>query len=390
MAQGAFAQASGRPPVGYARPPFHVHSNATQGPSGLSPAQIRHFYGLDRLSSSEQGGGQIIAIVDAYDNPDAESNLKVFDSTFGLPPCTTSNGCFSKVYSGTSARLIRADSGWALESSLDIEWAHAIAPQAKIVLVEAVSNSFADLMAAVAIAIAPQPRGVGASVVSMSWGGTEFLSETQYDGQFSSANGVSFVAASGDAGATVEYPAASPYVLAVGGTSIGTDASGDYLGEQAWSGSGGGRSAYEAEPSYQSNYPIPNDAVGARGIPDVAFGADPATGFAVYDAYTYQGQRGWFVVGGTSAGAPQWSGMLAIANGVRVANGKTTLNAVGSVNRVLYNVAATAYSANFHDIAAGTNGTCGVLCTAVPGYDYVTGLGSPVADSLVAALINAP
>lgn len=188
----------------------------------------------------------------------------------------------------------------------------------------------------------------------------------------------------------VDYPAASPYVLAVGGTSISADASGNYLGEKAWSGSGGGQSAYEPEPAYQSNYHIPNDSIGARAVPDVAYSADPASGFAVYDAYGYQGQSGWFVVGGTSAGAPQWSGLLAIANGVRVANGKTTLNAVSAMNKVVYGAASAAYTANYRDILSGTNGSCGALCTAQPGYDYVTGLGSPIANNLVGTFINAP
>lgn len=389
-AQPVFAQQSGRPPVGYARPPFHMHAHTTLAPSGLSPQQIRHFYGIDQLPQSMQGSGQVIAIVDAYDNPDAESNLRVFNRAFGLPACTTANGCFSKIYSGGTAQRLRADPGWALESSLDIEWAHAIAPQAKIVLVEAASNSFSDLMSAVSQAIAPRPQGAGANIVTMSWGGTEFFSETQYDGQFASANGVSFVAASGDSGATVEYPAASPYVLAVGGTSISTDASGSYLGETAWSGSGGGQSVYESAPSYQSNYPIPSDSIGARGVPDVAYSADPTSGFAVYDAYGYQGQRGWFVVGGTSAGAPQWSGLLAIANSARVLNAKSTLNAVSAINALLYRIASTSYATTYRDIISGTNGSCGVLCTAAAGYDYVTGLGSPVATPLVGALIDAP
>ena len=388
--QPALAQQAARPPVGYARPPFHVHGNTALGPNGLSPPQIRHFYGIDQLTQGSLGSGQVIAIVDAYDNPYAESSLKVFDDTFGLPACTTNNGCFSKIYSGISGHRLRADPGWALESSLDIEWAHAIAPQAKIVLIEAASNSFQDLMNAVAMAVTPKPHGVGANIVAMSWGGPEFLSETQYDGQFTSANGVSFVAASGDGGAAVEYPAASPYVLAVGGTSITADAAGNYLGEKAWSGSGGGQSAYEPEPTYQSNYNVPSDSIGARAVPDVAYSADPASGFAVYDAYGYQGQSGWFVVGGTSAGVPQWSGLLAIANGVRVANGKTTLNAVNALNRLMYGVAATAYTANYHDILSGTNGSCGALCTAQTGYDYVTGLGSPIANNLVGAFVNAP
>ncbi len=368
-----------RPPAGFARPPFHVKGNAGSGPSGLSPQRARHAYGFDLVAN--QGAGQTIGIVDAFDHPNIESDLGVFNTTFGLPACTTSNGCFQKVYA--SGVRPSTNAGWALEISLDVEWAHAIAPQAKILLVEAASNSFANLLQAVDVAVQN-----GASVVSMSWGGGEFLSETSYDSAHFAVNGVTFTASSGDSGAGVEYPAASPDVVAVGGTTLNTDKSGNYLGETAWSGSGGGQSAYEAEPLYQANYPIPNDPNGLRGVPDVAYDGDPNTGFAVYDSVRYQGQRGWFQVGGTSAGAPQWAALFVIANSVRVAGGKRTLS---SANGAVYSAAAgTAYGSNFHDITSGTNGSCGTLCTASSGYDYVTGLGSPKANNIIQALANLP
>ena len=366
----------GRPPIGYARPPVHVRGNATTGPTGLTPQQTRHAYGFDLISN--QGAGQIIGIVDAYDDPKIESDLAVFSSTFGLPSCTTSNGCFRKIYASGSKP--RTNSGWALEISLDVEWAHAIAPQAKIILVEAASNSFSNLLKAVDVAVQN-----GASVVSMSWGGSEFSTETSYDNHFA-VNGVTFTASSGDSGNGVEYPAASPGVLAVGGTTLNIDSSGNYLGETAWSGSGGGQSSYENEPLYQANYPIPNDSVGKRGVPDVAYDADPNTGFPVYDTVSYLGQTGWFQVGGTSAGAPQWAALFAITNSMRVAAGKRTLS---STHTTVYNVAAAStYSTNFHDITSGSNGSCGTLCTASTGYDYVTGLGSPQANHIVPALVN--
>ncbi len=180
----------------------------------------------------------------------------------------------------------QGDPLWALESSLDVQWAHAIAPNARIVLVEAASSSLDDLMSAIAIALAtrPAPGGLGAKVVSISWRSPELLSETQYDGKFASANGVSFVAASGDGGNGVDYPAASPYVLSVSGTSIATDVSGAYAAETAWAGSGGGQSAVEPEPTYQSNFGMPSDSLGLPGVPGVAYDADPASGFAVYDS----------------------------------------------------------------------------------------------------------
>ncbi|KVK74120.1 S53 family peptidase [Burkholderia sp. MSMB1498] len=387
-----FAQQAGRPLQGFVRPPFHLHAQgrAAAAPAGMSPAQIRHFYGFDQLPSDFQGGKQIIAIIDAFDNPSAEADLDVFSRRFALPPCNAANRCFAKVYASADRSRPPADAGWALESSLDVQWAHAIAPDAKIVLIEAASDAFGDMMGAVALAVAAPPKGVGAKVVSMSWGGSEFLSETQYDGLFMSANGVSFVAASGDGGNAVDYPAASPYVLGVGATTIATDASGRYAGETAWPGSGGGQSVIESEPPYQTRFGIPFDTPGARGVPDVAYDGDPASGFAIYDSYGYGGQRGWFVVGGTSAGAPQWSALLAIANSVRVERGKSTLSALSAVEALLYGIASASYQTAFYDVTSGSNGTCGSLCDAMRGYDYVTGLGRPIAGSLVQALIDAP
>jgi len=386
----SFAQHAPRAPHVFARPPLHLHGPAKRNPVGLLPQRIRSFYGFDQLPARGYGGDdQVIAIVDAYDNPNVEADLRLFSSTFGLSPCASPR-CFTKVYATPDKRPPPPDALWALESSLDVQWAHAIAPNARIVLVEAASSSLDDLMSAIALATTPAPVGPGAKVVSISWGTPEFLAETQFDGQFASANGVSFVAGSGDGGNGIDYPAASPYVLSVGGTSIATDASGAYAGETAWAGSGGGQSAIEPEPTYQSNLGIPSDSLGLRGVPDVAYHADPASGFAVYDSYGYAGQSGWFVVGGTSAGAPQWSALIAIANSVRIARGKTALNAVGAIHTVLYGLASSASATNFRDIVSGSNGVCGTLCTATAGYDYVTGLGRPMAADLVQALIAAP
>jgi subtilase family serine protease len=364
-----------RPPVGYARPPIHLKgTNATRGPSGMSPATARHAYGFDQITN--QGTGQIIGIVDAYDDPNIEFDLGVFDSQFGLPACTIGNGCFKKVYAQGSRPS--ANAGWALEISLDVEWAHAIAPQAKIVLVEAASNSFTNLMQAVDVAVQN-----GASAVSMSFGGSEFSGETSNDLHFA-VNGVTFTASSGDSGSGVEYPAASPDVVAVGGTTLNTGTGGSYLSETAWSGSGGGQSKMESEPSYQASYPIPNDPTGWRGVPDVAYDANPNTGFAVYDSVRYQGQSGWFQVGGTSAGAPQWAALFAIANSTRAGLGKSNLS---STNSAVYKIAGANVSSNFHDITSGTNGSCGTLCTVITGYDYVTGLGSPQVNYVVPILV---
>ncbi|KWE82195.1 peptidase S8/S53 subtilisin kexin sedolisin [Burkholderia ubonensis] len=380
----AFAESGGPPsyvegnraPKGFARPPFHTKPRAsTATVAGLTPALARHAYGFDAIAN--QGDGMVVAIVDAYDDPRIESDLGVFSNAFSLPACTTSNGCFTKVYARGSRP--RGDAGWSLEMALDVEWVHAIAPKAKIVLVEAASASFNDLMAAVDVAVQR-----GASVVSMSFGGNEFSGESGFDGHFG-APGVTFVASSGDSGTGTEYPAASPYVVAVGGTTLSTDRYGNYVGEAAWSGSGGGVSSGEAEPAGQSAWPIP--VAGKRGVPDVSYDANPSSGFAVYDSVTYQGQSGWFQVGGTSAGAPQWSALVAIANSLRAAAGKARLSGTYDA---LYAAGKAAYGSNYHDVTTGANGSCGAICTAAGGYDYVTGLGSPLAPSLVQALVARP
>jgi subtilase family serine protease len=370
-----------RPPFGYARPPIHVRGNATTSPTGYNPNQIRTGYGFPTFTTSPSatmGAGQTIAIVDAYDDPNIESDLGVFSSTFGLPACTTSNGCFSKVYA--SGATPSTNAGWALEISLDVEWAHAMAPQAKILLVEAASNSYANLFQAVDYAAAH------ASVVSMSWGGGESSGETSYDNHFNVSN-VLFTASSGDSGNGVEYPAASPYVVGVGGTTLKswscTSSTCTYGSETAWSGSGGGQSAVEGEPTYQRNYGISSS--GKRGVPDVSYDADPNTGFPVYDSVRYQGQKGWFQVGGTSAGAPQWAALIAVANAERNAAGKATLTQDLTLNTSPF---YTIGSSNYHDITSGSNGNCGAICTATTGYDFVTGIGTPKVSSILSALVG--
>ncbi|RQV16681.1 peptidase S8/S53 subtilisin kexin sedolisin [Burkholderia cenocepacia] len=365
-----------RAPKGFARPPFHTKPRASTATiAGLTPALARHAYGFDAIAN--QGDGMVVAIVDAYDDPKIEADLGVFSTAFSLPACTSSNGCFTKVYA-RGARP-KPNAGWSLEISLDVEWVHAIAPKAKIVLVEAASASFSDLMAAVDVAVKR-----GASVVSMSFGGNEFSSETGFDSHFD-VPGVTFVASSGDSGTGTEYPAASPYVVSVGGTTLSSDTAGNYIGEAAWSGSGGGVSSVEAEPAGQTAWPIP--VAGKRGVPDVSYDANPSSGFAVYDSVTYQGQAGWFQVGGTSAGAPQWAALVAIANSLRTAAGKASLSGAYDT---LYAVGKTAYGSDFHDVTTGSNGNCGSVCNAAGGYDYVTGLGSPIAPALVQALVARP
>ncbi len=360
---------------GYSHPPLlrvvTPDARPDAGPTGIFPAKMKVAYGLNSITN--KGKGQIIAIVDAFDDPNAEADLGTFSTQFSLPACTTANGCFKKIVpTGTP----KDTSGWSNEICLDIEWAHAIAPAAKIILVEAKSNSNANLYAAVDTAVAN-----GATVVSMSWGGGETSNETTTDFHFNVPN-VVMLASSGDGGHAAQYPAASPYVVAVGGTSLTINSStGAWVSETAWSGSGGGTSAYEAEPTYQGGV----QSTGKRGIPDVAYDADPNTGVPVYSSYNCGRSCvvGWAQFGGTSISAPQWAGIMAIANSSRKAAGKANLN---QVQFLLYPAAETDY----HDITSGTNGSCGTLCTAVAGYDFVTGVGSPKANLLIPALVATP
>ena len=372
----------GESPVSFMRPHYSIYkpeaTSATSTPSkppttAFAPAQVRHAYGFDQVTN--QGAGQTIGIVDAYDDANVASDLGVFSAQFGLPACTSSNGCFRKVYS--NGRQPAGNANWAVEISLDVEWAHAIAPKATILLVETPSNSLTDLVNGVTVAVRD-----GASAVSMSWTVGEFSGETSMDRNFVS-NGVTFVAASGDAGTGAAYPAASPDVIGVGGTSLYLSPSGSYQSETAWNGSGGGLSVYEREPSFQAQFGIPDDSRGYRGTPDVSYNANPGTGYAVYDSVGVSGYSGWFQVGGTSAGTPQWAALIAITNSMRATERKSNLS---STYTTLYALAKTGLNADFRAVTQGTNGTCGVICTASAGYDYVTGLGTPQVSALITAL----
>lgn len=354
------------------KPPYRLSSNIpTRMPTAqLTPLLVKKAYGFSNVYF--QGKGQTIAIVDAYDHPAIESDLAVFDNNFGLPSCTTANGCFSKVYASTVPPV---NINWGFEIALDVEWAHAIAPEAKILLVEAANSSYISMMQAVQVAISR-----GATVVSMSWGGPEFSTERSFDSYFNSlaALNISFVASSGDYGHGVMYPSSSPFVLGVGGTTLNVDATGNYISEVAWSGSGGGISMFESEPSYQLTYKLPQNPQNMRGVPDVAYNGDPNTPFPVY--FSLAG--GWFGVGGTSAGAPQWAALIAIANSGR------SNNLGHNVNNIIYALAALSnYNVWYNDITIGSNGSCGFICNAQIGYDYITGVGTPKAQNLIPGLI---
>ncbi len=339
------------------RPPIHVEGSATASPNGLSPDTIKSAYHLPKT-----GGSGTIAIIGAYADPTIASDLAVFSKQFGLADCTVKNGCLTvrAMSSGEGA-----NSGWSMETSLDVEWSHAIAPQAKILLVEAKTASGTNLLAALDYAV-KQP---GVTAVSMSWGGGEFPEETTLDSHFSSANkAITFFASAGDNGSGASWPAASPNVVGVGGTRLNFSGIGSSLGtvtsEMAWDGSGGGISAYEMEPNFQTIYNIPK-AGGMRAIPDVSYDADPASGVSIFYSGKASVTKGWYVVGGTSAGAPQWAGIKALG--------------LSADNAKFYADKSSANSSTFfRDIRSGSNGDCGYVCTARTHYDYVTGLGSPM------------
>ncbi|NDD30620.1 MAG: hypothetical protein EB084_20360, partial [Proteobacteria bacterium] len=328
-------------------------------PSGyLTPAQMRHAYGVDQIVGD--GTGQTIAIVNAYGSPTIQSDLAAFSTAAGLPQAN-----LTIAYQGGGPPS-SSDAGWALETSLDVEWAHAIAPGANLLLVVAQGPYGSDLLEAESIAISQ-----GAKQVSNSWGGGEFSGQSSYDSYFSAA-GVTVFAASGDNGSGVSWPAISSAIVSVGGTHLSVDRSGNVLSESGWSDSGGGLSDYLPIPSYQSANSAVQAVCGSkRGNPDVSYNGDPNSGVPVYMTTPYYGQTGWFGLGGTSAGSPQWAAICAIANQARVAAGASTIN---GANNLLY----TFNQGAFRDITAGSNGGF----NAAAGYDLVTGLGSPTADTI--------
>jgi hypothetical protein len=374
--------------------------NSPTGTVAYTPAQIRAAYGLSALSLD--GTGQTIAIVDAYDHPNIFQSVDAFDIQFGL--ATTGPSLYDQYgpassfltvlnQSGQATNLPSADptgagsDNWEVEEALDVEWVHAIAPGAQIVLVEANSQSFSDLMASAATA-ASQP---GVSVVSMSWGFAEgqavfAAAEAEYDSVFK-VPGVTFVASTGDYGtADPEYPAFSPNVVAVGGTSLTLNADNSYNSETGWGyysssagasiGSGGGISLYEPEPAYQQGV----QSLGMRTTPDVSLVADPATGAWIADSYNLDPSNPFQVVGGTSLSAPAWAGLVAVVNQGRSAAGEPALNSSGptEAQQALYALPQSDYNT----IASGSNGY-----NAAAGFNLVTGLGTPVANLLVSDLV---
>src|SRR4051794_20764320 len=329
-----------------------VTPHATTSPTGYGPADLRSAYNLTAATTA--GAGQTIAIVDAYDLPTAESDLGVYRSQYGLPACTTANGCFTKV--GQGSALPAVDAGWGQEIALDIEMASAICPNCKILLVEANSSSVADLAASV-----DKAAGLGATVISNSYGAREFSGETSFDSHYNHAS-AAITVSSGDNGYGVEYPAASPYVTAVGGTTLRRATTARGWSETAWSGAGSGCSALEARVSWQPT----GSFCSRRAIADVSAIADPNTGVAVYDSTPYSGASGWMTFGGTSVAAPVVAGVFALAGNA------------GTVDTRSY---PYSHTAALYDVTSGSNGRCkktvSALCAARAGWDGPTGLGTP-------------
>ncbi|MDQ1534714.1 MAG: hypothetical protein QOF28_2475 [Actinomycetota bacterium] len=330
---------------------LRTHADPTATPAGLHPADLLAAYKLD----ATKGSGQTIAIVDAYDNPSAESDLATYRSTFGLSPCTTANGCFKKVnQNGAAAPLPAGDAGWGAEVALDLDMASAICPNCKILLVEADSSQFSDLATAV-----DRAATMGATEISNSYGGNESTGSAVFASQYNHP-GIPITVSSGDAGyaAGPQAPASFSTVTAVGGTTLKPAANARGWKETVWSGAGSGCSTLVAKPAWQ------HDTLCAkRTIADVSAVGDPQTGVTVYDTYGVN-YNGFVVFGGTSVSAPIIAGVYALAG-----NG-------AAVNNASY---IYAHATRLYDVRKGSNGSCGAtyLCTGQTGYDAPTGLGTP-------------
>ncbi|MEV7215770.1 S53 family peptidase [Kitasatospora cineracea] len=330
---------------------FGVTPNAT--PSGYGPGDLLSAYKLP----ANGGAGMTVAIVDAYNDPNAESDMAVYRSQYGLPACTKASGCFKQVNQSGGSSLPANNSGWAGEISLDLDMVSAIAPNAHIVLVEASSATMANLGTSVNTAVS-----LGAKFVSNSYGGGESSADTSYDSSYFNHPGVAITVSSGDSAYGAQYPAASKYVTSVGGTALKKASNTRGWSESAWltnstEGTGSGCSKYDAKPTWQKD-----TGCSKRTIADVSAVADPATGVAVYQTY---GGSGWAVYGGTSAAAPIIAGVYALGGAPSSGSSPASF--------------PYAHTSALFDVTSGSNGSCSpsYLCTAGTGYDGPTGLGTP-------------
>ncbi len=334
---------------------------AAAASGGYGPSDIQAAYALASAT-----GGATVALVDAYDYPGAESDLAAYRSNYGLPPCTTANGCFKKVnQNGQTSPLPAAGTpgGWDVEAALDLDSVSAACPSCKIILVEADDDQGTGLYVGQNGAVT-----AGATIISNSWGGPEDNTDTQSDAAYFTHSGVTTLVASGDdgfeAGTNVaDYPSSSPLVVAVGGTSLNQDSSSRGYTETVWDGTGSGCSAFESKPSYQANAPT---SCANRATNDVAAVADPNTGFATYNA----ANGGWIVVGGTSLSSPITAGIIAATGHAGVGPEFFYTN-----------------SSDLYDVTSGSNGSCSpsILCNAAKGWDGPTGYGTPNGAAMLGA-----
>jgi hypothetical protein len=376
-----------------------------------TPAQIRAAYGLPSLpaagttltslQAAQLGAGQTIYIIDAQDDPNSAAELAAFSQNFGLPACSTASiapgaalplpaapagGCsFAVVYSTASGAMTASapayNSGWATEIALDVQWTHATAPLARIILIEAPDTSIGSLTAAVSLA-----NAMGPGVVSMSFASPEGSWTASVDATFT-GTAMTYVAGAGDSGAAVNWPAVSSHVLAVGGSTL-TYTGTSPRSEVVWSGTGGGISQYTPAPAYQTSA-VPGMGTPAnREVSDVTFNADPTTGQYIAVLAPGAATASWLSAGGTSLSTPQWAGIIAVANALRA---QTSQAPLGDPHAPLYALASqgASYGSDFYDITQGSDGTC-AGCYAEIGYDLPSGVGTPNVSSLLSALDPAP
>lgn len=329
-------------------------------PSGFGPTDLQTAYALP---SSTAGAGQTVAIVDAYNDPNVLPDLCTYRAQYSLPPVTgcsgstTTSPTFRVVSQTGTTNLPKSNGGWAEEISLDVDMVSAICPSCNILLVEASSSSLTNLGAAV-----NEAATLGATEISNSYGGSESKADPSYDTSYYNHPGIAITASSGDSGYGASYPAASPFVTSVGGTTLTRSSNSRGWSEAAWSGAGSGCSGYDVQPSWQGIASI-KSVCGMRAIADVSAVADPSTGVAVYDSYRYQGMSGWLVFGGTSVSSPIIASVYALA---------------GNASSVTYGSFPYSHVTSLNDVTSGSNGSCGnLLCNATTGWDGPTGLGTP-------------
>jgi subtilase family serine protease len=336
--------------------------------AGYYPANLDSAYDLPTTG----GAGQTVALIDAYNDPNAAADVATYRSEFGLSKlatCTISSGklkspggpCFTKVSqtgSTSTLGLPLRNASWAVEESLDIEMVSAICQSCNIVLVEAKSASDANLGTAV-----NEAASLGATEISNSYGGSESSSDLSYDTEYYHHPGIAITASAGDSAYGVEYPAASQYVTAVGGTTLSTASNTRGWTESAWDDSGSGCSADDAQPAWQSALSNITSVCSKRAVADVSAVADPNTGVAIYDSTSYEGYSGWYVVGGTSVASPIIASVYALA---------------GNAATVSYGSYPYSHTSSLYDVTSGSNGSCGNdLCNSTTGWDGPTGLGTP-------------